>query len=310
MISEKNALISVIVPVYKVEPYLRCCIDSILVQTFTDFELVLVDDGSPDDCGVICDEYAAKDDRIVVIHQQNGGVSAARNAGIDWVSANSNSQWIAFIDSDDYIPRSYLEQLYKYAVQENADVISTWFTSVFDNDGQITLYEKTKYQVFTGREACRTLYTDVGAIAIMVWGKLIRRELLASLRFPVGKIHEDEDIVPKVLYLANKVVALQSWWYCYRQSPNSIIHSGFSAKRFDLVDAHESLVSFFTECCDTEMVRLAEHKKKILWADCVKKAWAAGVQSEIPEKYRLPLWKALWILLVDTVQSGGIKFLV
>ena len=95
--------ISVIVPVYKVEPYLRRCVDSILGQTFTDFELILVDDGSPDNCPAICDEYARKDTRVHVIHQENGGLSAARNAGIDWAFANSDSQWLTSVDSDEWV---------------------------------------------------------------------------------------------------------------------------------------------------------------------------------------------------------------
>ena len=115
--------ISVIVPVYNVEPYLHRCVDSILVQTHTDFELILVDDGSPDNCGVICDEYAQKDSRIHVIHQQNGGLSAARNAGIDWAFANSDSQWLSFIDSDDWVHPCFLEYLYR-AVQETDAKVS------------------------------------------------------------------------------------------------------------------------------------------------------------------------------------------
>lgn len=108
--------ISVIVPVYKVEEYLPACIESILAQTHEDFQLILVDDGSPDRCGAICDEYAAKDNRIVVIHQENAGVSAARNAGLDWVFANSESRWLNFIDSDDVVSPVYLETLYRHAV--------------------------------------------------------------------------------------------------------------------------------------------------------------------------------------------------
>ena len=107
----KMPAISVIVPVYKVEKYIHRCVRSILGQTYADFELILVDDGSPDNCGVICDEYAAKDSRVVVIHQENGGLSAARNAGIDWVFANSDSQWLSFIDSDDWVHPEYLQRL-------------------------------------------------------------------------------------------------------------------------------------------------------------------------------------------------------
>ena len=124
----KMPLISVIVPVYKVEPYLSRCIDSILAQTFTDFELILINDGSPDNCGKICDEYAQKDNRIHVIHKENGGLSSARNAGIDWAFANSNSQWLTFIDSDDWIHHEYLELLLSGATSTNTDICVCEYT--------------------------------------------------------------------------------------------------------------------------------------------------------------------------------------
>ena len=114
--------ISIIVPVYKVEKYIHRCVDSILGQTFTDFELILVDDGSPDGCPAICDKYAANDSRIHVIHQQNGGLSAARNAGIDWAFANSDSQWLSFIDSDDWVHPEYLQRLLDAALGHDVSV--------------------------------------------------------------------------------------------------------------------------------------------------------------------------------------------
>ena len=117
------AAISVIVPIYKVEAFLHRCVDSILAQTFADFDLVLVDDGSPDSCGDICEEYARKDGRIHVIHQKNGGLSAARNTGIDWAQANSGSQWLAFVDSDDWVHPDFLLRLYTM-VQETGCLLS------------------------------------------------------------------------------------------------------------------------------------------------------------------------------------------
>ena len=107
--------ISVIVPVYKVEQFIHRCVDSILLQSFYDFELILVDDGSPDQCGAICDAYAAADNRIHVIHQKNGGLSAARNTGIDYVMANSKSHWLTFVDSDDWLHPDFLKVLYTTA---------------------------------------------------------------------------------------------------------------------------------------------------------------------------------------------------
>ncbi len=114
--------ISIIVPVYNVEKFLPRCIDSILEQTYTNFELILVDDGSPDNCGRICDEYVEKDSRVAVIHQKNGGLSAARNAGLDWAFENSDSEWITFIDSDDWVHPLYLECLYNACIMNNLEI--------------------------------------------------------------------------------------------------------------------------------------------------------------------------------------------
>ena len=120
--SEIHTYISIIVPVYNTEKYLNRCVDSILNQTFTDFELILVDDGSPDNCGKICDEYKEKDRRVRVIHKPNGGLSDARNAGIEWALNNSDSEWISFIDSDDWVHPNYLDFLLRAAEQNNTSV--------------------------------------------------------------------------------------------------------------------------------------------------------------------------------------------
>ena len=124
------AVISVIVPVYKVEPFLRRCVDSILGQSFRDFDLILVDDGSPDSCPCICDEYEDQDPRVHVIHQKNGGLSAARNTGIQWALRNSDSQWLTFVDSDDWIHRDFLQLLLNAAVTQHVDLALCGFTRI------------------------------------------------------------------------------------------------------------------------------------------------------------------------------------
>ena len=123
-------LISIIVPVYKVEPFLRRCIDSILAQTYTNLEIILVDDGSPDNCGLICDEYAAKDSRIKVIHKENGGVSIARNCGLD----SSNGDYIVFIDSDDFVAKKHIENLFYCANIFSADIGITTYKLIFEDE--------------------------------------------------------------------------------------------------------------------------------------------------------------------------------
>ena len=304
------AKISVIVPVYKVEPYLHCCIDSILAQTFRDFELILVDDGSPDNCGTICDEYAEKDDRIVVIHQENGGLSAARNTGIDWVFANSDSEWITFVDSDDYIPSEYLERL-QSKVTDNVDIVST-FGEYFEKQEEIKDISCVVHEVYTmtGREACLSLFLVDGRITVPAWGKLFRRELFRELRFPVGKIHEDEALIPSLLYLADTVVSLRAWMYGYRQNPMGIMLSKFSIKRFDIVDAGDQCMAFFKKNGDTELRELAEKRKKSRWSSCIVKAWQSGIYHDIPTKYKMPLLKAFCYLLVETIQSADKNMMI
>ena len=129
--------ISVIVPVYKVEPFLSECVNSVLEQSFRDFDLILVDDGSPDSCPQICDAYAQKDERVHVIHKENGGLSSARNAGIDLAMEHSSSEWLAFVDSDDYLHKNYLSAMYQAAKEHDADLVVCDYTRV-DENGNIS----------------------------------------------------------------------------------------------------------------------------------------------------------------------------
>ena len=221
--------ISVIVPIYKVEEYLPACIDSILAQTHQDFQLILVDDGSPDRCGAICDEYAAKDSRIVVIHQENGGISAARNAGIDWVFANSKSRWLNFTDSDDRMSAVCLQTLYEHALESGADIVTTG-GQIFTDDAELVSAPNhvVSVRTMTGREACYDILGGENFYLNYVWGKLFRRELFETARFEQGKIYEDEALMTKMLYHTQKVTRLRSWLYHYRQREGSCIHSVFT----------------------------------------------------------------------------------
>ena len=187
--------ISIIVPVYKVEQYLRRCVDSILAQTFADFELILVDDGSPDNSGAICDEYAAKDPRITVIHQENGGLSAARNAAIDWVFTNSDSQWLTFIDSDDWIHAEYLARLLNAAV-ENQVSISACNFEITTGDNPAIPPEQFDTTLWTPEN----FFVEHNVTATTAWAKLYRKECFQTIRYPVGKIHEDEFTTYKILF--------------------------------------------------------------------------------------------------------------
>ena len=235
--------ISVIVPVYKVEPYLCRCVDSILAQTFTDFELILVDDGSPDNCGAICDEYAQKDSRVHVIHQENGGLSAARNAGIDWAFANSDSQWITFVDSDDLVHPQMLDSLLD-AVYKTCSEMA------------VTLYEKTSgenvFQLnsFTSNATQKGIATaeyfrNYGVNAVVAIAKLYKKEDFLCIRYPVGKIHEDEYTTYKLLFLHEKIAVVDTVMYAYSINPNGIMGSEWSPRHLDAVGAYYEQFEFF-----------------------------------------------------------------
>lgn len=233
--------ISVIVPVYNVERYLQHCVDSILKQTYTDFDLILVDDGSPDNCSIICDKYAEIDDRIVVIHQSNKGLSAARNAGIEWTLDNSDSEWIAFIDSDDWIHPRYLEFLYK-AVKNDKTKISICnyvrepqhlenFQDVMDSSKII--------------QGMKLFESELNVQATVAWNKLYQKELFNDTRYPNGRLHEDEFTTYKLLYLVEKVSWIDEPLYYYYQNVEGIIRSKWNERRLDLYDAYEERVDFF-----------------------------------------------------------------
>lgn len=232
--------ISVIIPVYKVEQYLDRCVESVLVQTFTDFELILVDDGSPDNCPKMCDDWAKKDKRVVVIHQQNGGLSAARNAGIDWVFANSNSEWITFIDSDDWVHPEYLQCLYDSVIHNNVLVSVCGFKRTsgespnFNNDELMPV-------VWIPED----FYVEQNTNAVIACGKLISKSLLEDIRFPVGKIHEDEFTTHKLLFQCESIAVINAPLYAYFINENGIMGTGGS-DHFK-VEACSEKVSFFDE---------------------------------------------------------------
>lgn len=235
--------ISVIVPVYKVEAFLHRCVDSILAQTYADFELILVDDGSPDNSGVICEEYAAKDSRIHVIHRQNGGLSAARNTGIDWAFANSDSQWLAFVDSDDWVHPNYLQLLLKAAEQEDCCISTCGF---YRSAGE-TIPEDAQEKFFSLLAEdyyCGDYHDGVTAVA---WNKLYHRSLFENLRYPEGKLHEDEFTTYQAIFAAGKVAVTPTRLYAYYQNPNGIMNAQWSPKRMHMLEAFDHQIAFAQE---------------------------------------------------------------
>lgn len=224
------AAISIIVPVYNVEQYLKKCVDSILAQTFTDYELILVDDGSPDRSGAICDQYAKQDPRVHVIHKPNGGLSDARNAGIDVAQA----PYLAFIDSDDYIAPEMFAMLYADITKEQADLA---ICGIYDVYGDATPREKPHtYEVLTQEQAIIKIF-EGNIISVHAVNKLYRRELFADLRYPKGKYHEDSYVILDILQQCRKIVADTKQVYYYTHREGSINTEHFSAKQFDFIKA-------------------------------------------------------------------------
>ena len=240
------AQISIIVPVYKVEPYLRRCVDSILNQSFSDFELILVDDGSPDNCGAICDEYAAKDSRVYVIHQKNGGLSAARNAGIDWAFAHSDSTWLTFVDSDDWIEPDMYEFLYHLLKENGADI--SICSHYRDKGGKsVAKYASGEQFVFTRDEAVRALAVDKHVRNYMV-DKLFKRSLFAGIVFPVNRVFEDLAICYRVFYGAEKAVMQDTPKYHYMIREGSTMQSRYNPqKEYNLFQSVYEQVKFILE---------------------------------------------------------------
>lgn len=233
-------MISVIVPVYKVEPYLHRCVDSILAQTFADFELILVDDGSPDNCGAMCDEYAQKDARVHVIHQANGGLSAARNAGIDWVFTHSDSRWLTFVDSDDWIHPRMLEQLYHAVLEYNVEVSICGYEETGE-DNRWTNADAAQVKLWPVEQ----FYVEHNVNATVAWGKLYARACFADIRYPVGKIHEDEYVTYRILFAHEQVAVIDAPMYAYFVNPEGITKSEWTVKRLDSLQALDQQIDFF-----------------------------------------------------------------
>lgn len=225
-------MISIIVPIYNVEKYLPGCIDSILNQTYENFELILVDDGSPDGCAAICDAYAEKDNRIKVIHKENGGLSDARNAGLEIISG----EYVAFIDSDDWVAPTYLAKLLEALESTGSDICECGFVRT---DKEITLPETVqKKDVYKSEKALELLIND-NELRQCVWNKLYRRRCVDTVLFEVGKTNEDEFWTYQVFGRANSITKINDVLYFYFQRENSIMGKSYSLKRLDALEAKQ-----------------------------------------------------------------------
>lgn len=256
----KNILISVIVPIYNTETHLRECIDSILHQSYKNLEILLINDGSRDSSGKICDSYIEVDSRIRVVHQANKGLSGARNLGISL----SKGKYLTFIDSDDVIHRDYIKTLYEYS---NRADISICYVSKFDNtkpplENNLNPISHT----YSGRQMSEFLFHEkLGLITVIATNKLYKRSIWSDIRFPLGKLHEDCAIMHKILNRASRIQLIQCEMYFYRQHENSITSNRTFESLRDEYDALSDQVIFFSKQNQMSLVRNANRSRKALF---------------------------------------------
>lgn len=229
-----NQKISVIVPIYNVENYLNRCIKSIVNQTYRDLEIILVDDGSTDHCGEMCDTWKEKDERIKVVHKSNGGLSDARNMGMEVCTGN----YIAFVDSDDWLDASMYEQLMKIMVQNKCDIVSCGFRRV-EKEELKNESKEVQFIQYNSESALEAMITE-NEMYQVVWNKLYKRSMVEDILFEKGKYNEDEFWSYQVIGRAKKVIAIKNIYYNYFQRENSIINETYSLKRLDGLEGKEN----------------------------------------------------------------------
>lgn len=235
--------ISVIVPVYKAEDYLHACVDSILSQTVSDFELILVDDGSPDGCGAICDDYAARDSRVRVIHQENQGQAVARNRAL----AVAKGEWVCFVDSDDAVHPQMLERLGQAAAESGAAMSMCRMLEAPEMPEDFSSPVEVSWELLSMAEESLVALFDAGDYPGWVaCAKLIRRELVQSHPFCPGRVYEDNEAVCHWIYGAKTVASIPHSLYFYRTNPGSTTQSRFSMKKLDYLWALEGIIRFYS----------------------------------------------------------------
>ncbi len=235
--------VSVIVPVYKVEKYINACIESIVNQTYKDLEIVLVDDGSPDNCPKICDEWEKKDERIKVIHKENTGVSDSRNKALDLITGD----YVCFVDGDDTIHDKYVETLLNTAIENGADVAACNWKKVYDieNPQNKDFHRKElKSTVFENDEVFDLIYNKKVPLIMALWTKIYKKEIFSELRFPLYAVAEDDAVLPYVLNNCKKFVYIDCVLYNNTQRQDSVTATKFSIKKLKALEVFKNRIQF------------------------------------------------------------------
>ena len=272
-------MISVIVPVYKMEDYLCRCVDSILKQTYADYEVILVDDGSPDGSGRICDDYASKFAQVRVIHKENGGLSDARNAGI----LQAAGEYVTFIDSDDYVTETYLSELVRLLREKGAEIACGSFVYVSSSLPDVKQEKKIREdRVYTGKEACKALMMEKDFYPSACC-MLIPLQIAKDHLFPVRKYYEDERTTFRYLLAAGKVAMTDQMLYYYDQREGSIMHT-FGQPVLDGLEAADYYAEYCSGLEDQELLDAAQVKQYSLTARILGEY--PELEREYPSLYR------------------------
>lgn len=246
--SNETPLVSIVVPVYKVEKYLDECVESLVRQTYNNLEIILVDDGSPDNCPAMCDNWANKDNRIRVIHKSNGGLSSARNAALDVMSGD----YCMCVDSDDYLHQDTLHDVVDIALSQNADIVQ--FNIIRGSSDTFPIISKcNRIQAFDNHNI---FYSKVQKI--IMCGKLYKSNLLDGIRMPVGKINEDDATTWKLYYKSNKTIYIDTPYYYYRVNPTSIMSGQRKTLRLDFMEHYKERIAFFEKENDKLLTDLSK----------------------------------------------------
>jgi len=225
----KMPLISIIVPVFNVEAYVERCIESLILQSYQNIEIIIVDDGSTDNSGKICDKYRESDSRVKVIHKQNGGLADARNTGVD----KAKGEYIAFVDSDDWVAADYVNEMYKVLVLNDSDIAVCKFQRVSQN--RVISHKSNEVQkVYVREEAIKQLLYQ--KISTSVCGKLYKINLWNGVRFPVGKLYEDVETIYFIFNNCKKISSTNKIMYFYFFRNDSIVNQKFSISKMDYVE--------------------------------------------------------------------------
>lgn len=300
--TDAQKLVSVIIPIYKTEKYLPMCVDSVLNQSYRNLEVILADDGSPDSCPAICDEYAKKDKRIRVIHQKNAGLSAARNAGIDI----STGDYLTFLDSDDALHVDFVARLLATCEENDAEIAVADFkkATVAEYLQQIAApLDRQPVRVVDGREANMMLYRKMSEWVRMItaWGKLYRREVFASEHFPIIKLHEDEALVYKLLYHCQKVALVDELLYFYTDNPDSMMANRFKPERMTMIEILDERLAFYRAQGETgELIRFTQNRQFMFAAQHYRQTLRHAPKEW---RFRRQLRKRQWQIYRELMKS-------